>query len=180
MFHQASQANSKEPSLMEAKLYVGNLAYATTESTLQQLFSQSGQVTLVNLVKDHHTGQAKGFAFVTMASEAAAQKAILKLNDTMLAGRRLTVSLADQNRAQRPAATRGKAPRSNAPRNSSPKDPAAYQSKLDAFSVTKLSPKANAPNKRKPDSGYQSKLGAFGEGGRAPALPRRRGGTPRH
>lgn len=133
---------------MEFKLYVGNLAYSTTETALQRLFSQSGTVLSVNLIKDGQSGQPKGFAFVTMATAAGAQKAIGKLHNGPLAGRRLTVNMAEQ-----------------------PKAVTGYQSRLGAFSATGRSPKVNTLTPGKPGSGYQSKLGAFGSSGGGPTLP---------
>jgi RNA recognition motif-containing protein len=141
---------------MEFKLYVGHLAAATTENALQQLFSQAGAVSSVSLVKDRSSGQSKGFAFVTMATSAGAQKAISKFHNYELAGRRLAVNMAEQPKAA----------------------VAGYQSKLGAFSVTDRSPKVNAPPSGK-TGGYQSKLGAFGSNN-APTPPRRRGGSQRH
>ena len=77
---------------MEKKLYVGNISYKTTEDELRELFSKCGEVESVKIITDAYTGQAKGFAFVEMASEQDAQKAIAELNGTMSADRTLTVS----------------------------------------------------------------------------------------
>ena len=49
---------------MEVKLYVGNMAYNTTEENLRELFSQAGTVSSVALIKDRTTGMSKGFAFI--------------------------------------------------------------------------------------------------------------------
>ena len=77
---------------MSTKLYVGNLPYETTESDLQALFESAGQVASINIVRDRATGQARGFAFVEMASDADAQNAITTLNNHQLGGRNLTVN----------------------------------------------------------------------------------------
>jgi len=79
---------------MDAKLYVGNLAYDTIESDLQELISQAGTVISVTLIKDRTTGMAKGFAFVEMDSRDNAQKAITMFNNYMLRERQIAVSFA--------------------------------------------------------------------------------------
>ena len=77
---------------MEKKLYVGNISYNTTEGELRELFSKCGEVSSVKIITDPHTGRAKGFGFVEMASEADAKKAIAELNGTMSADRTITVA----------------------------------------------------------------------------------------
>jgi cold-inducible RNA-binding protein len=77
---------------MSTKLYVGNLSYETTENDLQDLFSQHGPVTEVNLVQDRETGRPRGFAFVTMATPEGAQAATAALSGKSLGGRNLTVN----------------------------------------------------------------------------------------
>ncbi|MBK9923913.1 MAG: RNA-binding protein [Anaerolineales bacterium] len=79
---------------MEAKLYVGNLAYTTTEDNLRELFMQAGGVVSVALIKEPGTNRSKGFAFVEMSSQAEAQKAISMFNGYSLAERQLTVNVA--------------------------------------------------------------------------------------
>ena len=79
---------------METKLYVGNLAYTTTEDDLRTLFTQVGKVKTVTLMKDRDTGRSKGFAFVEMETQVEAQNAISTLNGTKLQERALTVSMA--------------------------------------------------------------------------------------
>lgn len=79
---------------MDAKLYIGNLAYNTSEDDLQGLFAQSGTVNSVALIKDRTTGMSKGFAFVEMDSRDNAQKAITMFNEYMLNERKLAVSFA--------------------------------------------------------------------------------------
>jgi RNA recognition motif-containing protein len=77
---------------MNRKLYVGNIAYETTEADLEELFSRSGAVESVRVMRDMATGRARGFAFVEMATEADAQAAIDQLNDKPFGGRTLTVN----------------------------------------------------------------------------------------
>jgi RNA recognition motif-containing protein len=79
---------------MEVKLYVGNLAYSTTEDDLRVLFAQAGNVASVDVIKDRDTGQPKGFAFVTMGTQAEAQKAITMFNEFSLGDRALKVNTA--------------------------------------------------------------------------------------
>ncbi|MCI5159912.1 MAG: RNA-binding protein [Candidatus Electrothrix sp. AUS1_2] len=62
------------------KLFVGRLPYNITENELSDLFSQYGNVVSANLVKDHFTGQSKGFAFVEMATRSEGHKAMEDLN----------------------------------------------------------------------------------------------------
>jgi cold-inducible RNA-binding protein len=79
---------------MQNKLFVGNLSFEVTENELQDLFAQHGTVTEVNLMLDRATGRSRGFAFVTMATDEAAQTAIGALNGRELKGRALTVNVA--------------------------------------------------------------------------------------
>lgn len=79
---------------MEAKLYVGNLSYQTTEQHLRELFMQAGSVTSVALIKEPGTQRSKGFAFVEMGSPSEVQKAISMFNGYSLDERQLTVSVA--------------------------------------------------------------------------------------
>ena len=79
---------------MEAKLYVGNLSYSTTEDDLRNLFSQAGTVASVALIKDRDSGQSKGFAFVEMSNQAEMEKAISMFNGHNMGERELRVSVA--------------------------------------------------------------------------------------
>jgi cold-inducible RNA-binding protein len=87
---------------MGTKLYVGNLSFNTTENELQELFSQAGPVQEVTLMQDKFTGKSRGFAFVTMGSEADAQAAISKFNGQTVEGRPLTVNEARPREARPP------------------------------------------------------------------------------
>ena len=77
---------------MSRKLFVGNLPYETMEQDLEALFGEAGQVETVSVMRDRMTGRARGFAFVEMASDEDAQKAITQLNGHQLGGRALTVN----------------------------------------------------------------------------------------
>ena len=79
---------------MEAKLYVGNLSYGTTEQMLRELFMQAGNVNSVALIKDPATQRSKGFAFVEMGSQTEVQKAISMFNGYTLDERQLAVNVA--------------------------------------------------------------------------------------
>ena len=79
---------------MEYKLYVGNLPYDVSETDLQELFTQSGVVKLVTLIKDKYSGQSKGFAFVEMENQAGMDNAIATLNNKEFKDRNLSVSVA--------------------------------------------------------------------------------------
>ncbi len=77
---------------MSRKLFVGNLPYETMDQDLEALFGEAGQVETVSVMRDRMTGRARGFAFVEMASDEDAQKAITQLNGHQLGGRALTVN----------------------------------------------------------------------------------------
>ena len=87
---------------MGNKLYVGNLSFNTTEIAIQDLFSQCGTVSEVMLMQDKFTGRSRGFAFVTMGSDAEAQAAVTTFHGKDLDGRALTVNEA-RPREDRPA-----------------------------------------------------------------------------
>jgi RNA recognition motif-containing protein len=83
------------------KLYVGNLAFETTENDLQDLFEQHGAVNEVNLMMDRMTGKSRGFAFVTMNDNEQAKAAMSATNGKELNGRALNVNEA-RPREERP------------------------------------------------------------------------------
>jgi RNA recognition motif-containing protein len=87
---------------LEVKLYVGNMSYDTNEEQLRTMFSEAGTVVAVDLIKDRDTHQPKGFAFVTMSTQAEAEKAITMFNSKEVSGRPLTVNAA-KPREERPA-----------------------------------------------------------------------------
>ncbi len=77
---------------MAKRIYVGGLPYSATEEELQNLFAKSGTVTSVSVITDRYTGQAKGFGFVEMSSDAETNAAIKALDGTTMGGRTLTVN----------------------------------------------------------------------------------------
>jgi len=79
---------------MTKRLFVGSLAYTTTAGQLEELFSQVGKVSSLNLITDKFSGQSKGFAFVEMANDKETDEAIKKFNDFELDGRKLVVNIA--------------------------------------------------------------------------------------
>ena len=80
----------------EVRLYIGNLPYSTTETNLKQLFSQAGTVESVTMPIDRETGRPRGFAFVQMANEDEANRAIRMFNNYVLDGRTLRVNIAKE------------------------------------------------------------------------------------
>ncbi len=77
---------------MGKKLYVGNLTYGVTDSTLEQMFAAHGTVQSAQVIMDRDTGRSKGFGFVEMKSDQEAQAAITGLNGKEVEGRALTVN----------------------------------------------------------------------------------------
>jgi RNA recognition motif-containing protein len=77
---------------MGKKLYVGNLTYGVTDSTLEQMFTAHGTVESAQVIMDRETGRSKGFGFVEMKSDQEAQAAITGLNGKDVEGRALTVN----------------------------------------------------------------------------------------
>ncbi|RPJ09808.1 MAG: RNA-binding protein [Spirochaetaceae bacterium] len=77
---------------MAKKIYVGNMNYDTTESSLTELFSQYGEVVSARVITDQLTGRSKGFGFVEMANEDNALSAIGGLNGKEIQGRALKVN----------------------------------------------------------------------------------------
>jgi RNA recognition motif-containing protein len=77
---------------MGQKLFVGNLSFSIGEAELRQLFEQKGGVESATVMRDADTGRSRGFGFVEMSTEEAAQKAIKELNEFAVDGRNLTVN----------------------------------------------------------------------------------------
>ena len=77
---------------MSVKVYVGNLAFGTTEQDLRTEFEQHGEVNSTSIITDRETGQSRGFGFVELDSSESAAAAIKALNGKELGGRALTVN----------------------------------------------------------------------------------------
>ena len=90
---------------MEVKLYGGNMSFGTSEEQLRTLFTEAGTVVTIDMIKDRNTGDPKGFAFITMASQADAANAITMFHEKEVDGRPLTVNTA-KPREDRPSGGR--------------------------------------------------------------------------
>ncbi|MFZ5861665.1 MAG: RNA recognition motif domain-containing protein [Nitrospirota bacterium] len=77
---------------MGMRLYVGNLSFAASDTDLQALFTQAGNVTSAKVITDVYTGRSRGFGFVEMASRDDGQKAIDQFNGKPLKGRPIIVN----------------------------------------------------------------------------------------
>ena len=141
---------------MGRKLYVGNLPFSAGEAELQELFAQAGAVDTVKIMRDMATGRARGFAFVEMATDDDAQKAIDMFNAFSLTDRKLSVSVAKTREA-----------------------PGGSQSRYSAFGLADRGLQVNTRKPREAPGGYKSRFGAFGNGSN-PTKPRRRGGSQRY
>ena len=83
---------------MNVKLYVGNLSKSITQQELTALFSQAGDVTTTDLIRDRKSGEVKGFAFVTMSTQSEAEKAIHMFNAYSMNEQELKVDMAKPKR----------------------------------------------------------------------------------
>lgn len=88
---------------MSTKIYIGNLSFSTTEETLQNKFESFGTIESVSIIRDKNTQMSKGFGFVEMEDEIAANKAVSSLHGTMIDSRKVRVNIARdvQNRQKR-------------------------------------------------------------------------------
>ncbi|MCZ6750305.1 MAG: RNA-binding protein [Acidobacteria bacterium] len=73
-------------------LFVGNMSFQTTEDELRSIFEPYGEITRIQVMTDRDTGRARGFAFVELADDEQAAKAITELNGKELDGRALNVN----------------------------------------------------------------------------------------
>lgn len=94
---------------MATKLFVGKLSYDTTNESLEKLFAQYGTVTSAQVIYDRETNRSKGFGFVEMEDDAAAQSAINALHGSTFEGREIAVNVSRprEDRPQRDNGFRG-------------------------------------------------------------------------
>jgi len=92
---------------MSKKLFVGGLAWATSDDGLRNAFEQFGEVSEAKVITDRDTGRSRGFGFVTFNDDAAADSAVDAMNDSELDGRRLTVNEAQDRRGGGGGGNRG-------------------------------------------------------------------------
>jgi RNA recognition motif-containing protein len=86
---------------MATKLFIGSLAWGTTDDSLKDFFSQAGTVVSANVIVDRETNRSKGFGFVEMSSDDEAKAAVDQLNGKELDGRAIVVNEA-RPREERP------------------------------------------------------------------------------
>ena len=84
------------------RIYVGNLPFSATEEEMNTLFGEYGEVNNVDIIVDRQTGRSRGFGFVEMAEDGAADSAIEALNGKDMDGRPLTVNEARPRTERRP------------------------------------------------------------------------------
>lgn len=89
------------------RIYVGNLSWSAVEEDLESFFATAGTVTEAKLIRDRDTNKSRGFAFVTFADDASAQKAIADLDGQDMMGRTVKVSLAEQRQRESGGQSRG-------------------------------------------------------------------------
>ena len=89
---------------MAKKLYVGNLAWSTTDESLKQTFEAAGKVNSATVITDKMSGRSRGFGFVEMENDEEATKAIEMFNGKDMDGRKITVNEA---RPMEPRSDRG-------------------------------------------------------------------------
>ncbi len=93
--------------MSNSKLFVGNLSFNATQTSLQDTFAACGTVVEANLMTDRETGRPRGFGFVTMSTPEEAQAAIDTLNGKSLDGRALTVNIAKPREERSGGGSRG-------------------------------------------------------------------------
>jgi RNA recognition motif-containing protein len=95
-------------------IFVGNLSFDVSEENLRQSFEAFGQVSSITIIRDKYSGKSRGFGFVEMPDQTAAEAAIKNLNGKEVLGRQMTVN------AARPRTDRGKSGGQGGHREGSP------------------------------------------------------------
>jgi len=85
---------------MSKRIYVGNLPWSVTKEGLEELFSSFGEIEEALVIANKYTGRSRGFGFVTYKNDADADKAMEKMNEKEIEGRRLVVKLARPSREE--------------------------------------------------------------------------------
>ncbi len=80
------------------KIYIGNIPHNVTEDVLDDVFSEFGDVSSANVIKDQHSGRSKGYGFVEMLNDSDASEAIKVLDSSSLQGRNIKVNKARSRR----------------------------------------------------------------------------------
>ena len=83
-------------------IYVSNLSFAVVDEDLKSYFAEYGEVTSAKVIMDKYTNRSKGFGFVEMSDDAAAQKAIAELDGATVDGRAIKVSVAKPKEERTP------------------------------------------------------------------------------
>lgn len=99
--------NSKLQQFMHNKVFVGSLSFKTDNEGLAAHFGTVGTVTSANVIMDKMSGKSKGFGFVEFATDAEAQAAVDKLNQSDLDGRAIFVDIARPSENKGPGGSRG-------------------------------------------------------------------------
>ncbi len=87
-------------------IYVGNLDYQVTSEDLREAFAEFGEVSSVNVIIDRETGRSKGFGFIEMPDDSAAEQAINGLNGSPIMGRNMKVNQAKPRETRPPRRNR--------------------------------------------------------------------------
>ncbi len=92
----SNHQNTTNPKGVTMRIFVGSLAFTTTEAEVRQMFTHYGRVERVQILQDRETGRSRGFGFVEMPDSTEANAAIAGLDGRSLDGRFLTVNEARQ------------------------------------------------------------------------------------
>jgi RNA recognition motif-containing protein len=79
-------------------IFVGSLPFSLEENELKEFFEEYGEVSSAKIISDKFTGRSKGFGFVEMPDDAAAQKAIDELNGAEVNGRTIVVNKSEEKK----------------------------------------------------------------------------------